>query len=227
LVVEAKSTVEPHKQDRISERFTFGGYGLAQLVGAIKLRVQEQGGVIKRVDAIGKAEAVRRQADYLADRDRLMRDAAWIGELQKSIAETMEQIGRLASEINANHKFNIICGAGYAGLTILRSEYVSMAIGWQQPIMNYVGDRDPHECHLWAAEYSGVLALQGENRFYIEGPKKLKQHNFKVDVAQDRGLMWRVSRTNEDIQPSELADYLMRLFLDLVGRAMLCLPPNR
>jgi hypothetical protein len=200
-------------------RFSFDDYGLAQLVGAIKLRVQEQGGVIKRVDAIGKAEAVRRQADYLADRDRLMRDATWIGELQKSIRETTEQIGRLASEINTSHKFNIVFGAGHHGLTILRSGYVSMAIGWQQPIMNYVGDSDPHECHLWAAEYSGVLALQGENRFYIEQPKRLRQHEFKVDVAQDRGLMWRVSGKNEDIQPSELADYIMRLFLDLVGRA--------
>ncbi len=200
-------------------RFSFDDYGLTQLVGAIKLRVQEQGGVIKRVDAIGKAEAVRRQADYLADRDRLMRDRTWIGELQKSIGETMEQIGRLASEINASHRFDIAFGAGYHGVSVLRSGYVSMAIGWQQPIMNYVGDSDPHECHLWVAEYAGVLSLQGENRLYIEQPKKLMQHKFKVDVAQDRGLMWRVSGKNEDIQPAELADYIMRLFLDLVGRA--------
>jgi hypothetical protein len=60
-------------------RFSFDDYGLPQLVGAIKLRVQEHGGVIKRVDAIGKAEAVKREADYLADKDWLMRDATWIG----------------------------------------------------------------------------------------------------------------------------------------------------
>jgi len=152
-------------------RFSFDDYGLTQLVGAIKLRVQEQGGVIKRVDAIGKAEAVRREADYLADRDRLMRDARWIGELQRSIHEMMDEFVRLASEINASQGLDIVVGPGNYGMTIIRSGYVSMAIGWQQPIMNYVGDSDPYECHLWAAEYSGTLPLHGENRWYVEQPK--------------------------------------------------------
>jgi hypothetical protein len=200
-------------------RFSFDDYGLTQLVGAIKLRLQEQGGVIKRVDAIGKAEAVRREADYLADRDRLMRDAGWIGDLQKSIRETMDELARLASEIDASQRLGIAVGPGIYGLTIIRSGYVSMAIGWQQPIANYVGDSNPHECHLWAAEHSGTLPFHGENRWYLEQPKKLRQHKFKVDVARDRGVMWRVSGKNEYVRPSELADYIMRLFLDLVDRA--------
>jgi hypothetical protein len=200
-------------------RFSFDDYGLTQLVGAIKLRVQEQGGVIKRVDAIGKAETVRREADYLADRDRLMRDTGWIGELQRSIRETMDELGRLASKINASQSLNIVVGPGHFGITIVRSGYVSMAIGWQQPIANYVGDSDPHECHLWAAEHSGMLPLRGEKLWYVEQPKKLRQHKFKVDVAGDRGLMWRVSGKDEYVQPSELADYIMRLFLDLLDRA--------
>jgi hypothetical protein len=200
-------------------RFSFDDYGLTQLVGAIKLRVQEQGGVIKRLDAIGKAEAVRRDADYLADRDRLMRDAAWIGELQKSVGETMTEFSRLASEINASQKLDVVVGPGNYGQMIIRSGYVSMAIGWQQPIINYVGDNASHECHLGVAEYSGILSLQGENRVYLERPKKLNQHNFKVDVGRDRRLIWRISGKNESIQPSELADYIMQLFLDLVDRA--------
>jgi hypothetical protein len=200
-------------------RFSFEDYGLTQLIGAIKLRVQEHGGAIKRVDAMGKAEAVRREADYLADRDRLMRDAGWIGELQRSISETIDELGRLASEINASQGLDIDVGRGIYGLTIVRSGYVSMAIGWQQPIGNYVGDSDPHECHLWAAEHSGVLPFHGERPLYVEQPKKLRQHKFKVDVARDRGLMWRASGENKDVQPSELADYIMRLFLDLVDRA--------
>jgi len=120
-------------------RFSFDDYGLTQLVGAIKLRAQEQGEVIKRVDAMKKADAVRREADYLADRDRLMRDAGWIGELQRSIRETINELGRLASEINASQRLDIVVGPGYG--------------------------------------------------------------------------------KNEEVQPSELADYIMRLFLDLVDRA--------
>jgi hypothetical protein len=94
-----------------------------------------------------------------------------------------------------------------------------MALGWQQPIMNYVGDSPPHECHLWAAEFSGTLPLYGENLWYVEQPKKLKQHKFKVDVGRDRGLAWRVDRKTDYVQPSQLADHIMQLFLDLVARA--------
>ena len=38
-------------------------------------------------------------------------------------------------------------------------------------------------------------------------------------MTRDRGLMWRVSGKNEAVLPSELADYIMRLFLDLLDRA--------
>jgi hypothetical protein len=96
-------------------RFSFEDFGLTQLVGAIKLRVQEQGGVIKRVDAKGKAEAVKREADYLADRDRLMRDAVWIQELNRSVRQTMDDLARLASEIKASQGLDIVAGPGHFG----------------------------------------------------------------------------------------------------------------
>lgn len=94
-----------------------------------------------------------------------------------------------------------------------------MGIGWQQPILNYVGDYEANECHLWAAEYSGLLELPGETRWYVERPKKLKNHKFKVGVAPDRGLVWQVDGKKEYILPSELADHILRLFLDLMSRA--------
>jgi hypothetical protein len=42
-------------------RFGFADYGLNQLVGAIKLRVQEHGGEMKQLDALGKARRVKRE----------------------------------------------------------------------------------------------------------------------------------------------------------------------
>ena len=109
---------------------------------------------------------------------------------------------------------------GSYGLTIIRSGYVSMAVGWQQPIANYVGDSDPHECHfVGCGIFSGTLPIHGESLWYVNQPKKLMQHIFKVDVARDRGPMWRVGGKSECVLPFELADYIMRLFLDLVDRA--------
>jgi hypothetical protein len=95
-----KTSVLPGWLPPTHVRFSYDDYGLTQLIGAIKLRVQEHGGAIKRVDALGKAEAVKREADYFADRDRLMRDATWIAELRRSISDAMAELVRLASEIN-------------------------------------------------------------------------------------------------------------------------------
>jgi hypothetical protein len=55
-----------------------------------------------------------------------------------------------------------------------------------------------------------MLPLGGENRWYVEQPKRLSHRKFKVDVARDRGQIWRVSGKDE---------YIMRLFLDLLDRA--------
>jgi hypothetical protein len=53
-------------------------YGIEQLVGAIKVRVRELGGVIKPRDAMSEANRVHREAEYLKDREAFMGDRRWI-----------------------------------------------------------------------------------------------------------------------------------------------------
>src|SRR5262249_45264683 len=55
-------------------RFVLQEYGIDQLVGAIKARVQERGGRIKKPDAVSRARRVRQEAEFLAERARLFRD---------------------------------------------------------------------------------------------------------------------------------------------------------
>jgi len=172
-------------------RCNMDDYSIEQLVGAIKNKVQENGGTIHRADAKSEAIRVRDEANYLADRDRLMRDYDWIAHVRKSISDTITEIGRLITEVNAESRLDIGFGTNKLGVTVLRSGYVSMGIGWQQPISNYVGDSDPNECHLWANEFSGMLGLTNEYLWYVEHPKKLKAHNFKVDVGRDRKVVWQ------------------------------------
>jgi hypothetical protein len=47
-------------------RFDSDAYGVEQLVGAIKLRVQEQGDVIEPPNAMTEARRIGREAAYLA-----------------------------------------------------------------------------------------------------------------------------------------------------------------
>ena len=198
-------------------RFNFADYGIDQLVGAIKLRVQEQGGTIKALDALGKAKAVKSEADYLADRDRLMRDRVWIEGMRNSIRETLAVVGTLARKLKEEHGLDVAFGT-QDRMGVLRTGFVSVGIGWKQPIFNYVGDYGADECYLRVAEFSGLLALPGEQRWYLEAPKVQKEWKFKVDVARDRSLVWRLG-TQEEIPASQLADRIVQIFLDLVSRA--------
>jgi hypothetical protein len=200
-------------------RFGFADYGLNQLVGAIKLRVQEHGGEMKQLDALGKAKRVKREEVYHADRERLMGDRRWIEDVvHRSLRETMIEIAELVGKVNAESEFNIQCGVADKGC-VLRSGWVSMVVAWHQPIFNRVSDHEHDECYLRATEFSGTVLLPGERGFVMHQPKQLKQTKFKVDVAQDRALMWKVVGTNAEISPAKLADTVVQLFLDLMSRA--------
>jgi hypothetical protein len=217
MFVELEKTTLPKWLPGPHIRFNFADYGIDQLVGAIKFRVQEQGGTIKPLDALEKAKAVKSEADYLADRDRLMRDGVWIDGLHGSIRQTLAQIGILAKKLKEEHGLDVAFGT-QDRMGILRTGFVSVGIGWKQPIFNYMGDHGKDECHLRVAEFSGLLALPNERLMYLEAPKVLKEWKFKVDVAHDRSSVWRLGK-NETIPAAQLADRIVQIFLDLVSRA--------
>jgi hypothetical protein len=200
-------------------RFSAVDYTIDQLVGGIKVRVQEHGGTIVPLDAMGEAKRVQREATYLADRESLMRDRRWIEEnVHRSLRATMQEIIRLVDEANTAHGFQIQRGANDMSC-VLRSGFVSMGIGWHQPIFNLVCDRGSDECHLRVVEFSGTLILPGERAWVMQKPRMLKEHRFKVEVALTRELVWVERGKREHIMPGLLADRIVKLFLSLISRA--------
>ena len=200
-------------------RFAFEQYGVDQLVGAIKLRIQELGGKLLPPDAMTEARRVASEATYLQDREGLLRDRAWIeSAVHRAVGETMQELRHLAQEANSRHGFQIVCGAKDR-VCVMRSGFVSFDVGWKQPIFNYVGRNSSGDCYLRATEFSGGINLPDEQGSFMEKPQKLKEHRFYVEVAHDRTLVWVESGNKERIHPSKLADQLMRLFFDLISHA--------
>jgi hypothetical protein len=200
-------------------RFDFEQYGVDQLVGAIKLRIQEQGGKLLPPDAMTEAKRVASEATYLRDRERLLRDRAWIeNTVHRAVRETMQELCRLAQEANSQHGFQIVCGAKDR-ICVMRSGLVSFGVDWEQPIFNNVGRDTDADCYLLATEFSGGINLPDEYGYFIRKPKKLKEHRFYVEVAHDRTLVWLGNGKKERVHPSQLADRLMRLFFDLISCA--------
>jgi hypothetical protein len=201
-------------------RFGMQAYGMEGLVGVIKARVQEQGGKLVPVDAVTEMARVQREANFLADREDMMRDRRWIeGTVHANITRSLQELMELMRKANADHGFDIV-GAADTKSCVMRSSFISLGIGWHQPIFNRVED-DPHhgECFLHAAEFSGTLILPGERAWVMNQPVELKRHKFKVDVSETRELIWKESGKKIIIPASGLADHFMRIFLDLLSRA--------
>ena len=171
-------------------RFAFEEYGFEQLVGAIKLRVQEAGGSLSPPDALSEAKRVQREAEFIKDRDWLMRDRAWIEKtVHSALRQTMQQLYGLAEAAKCEHNLNVEC-AVHDMTCVLRSGFVSMGMSWKQPIYNFVG-RDAHsDCFVWVKEFSGFVKLPQERGFYIHEPRLLTERRFRVDLALDRTLVW-------------------------------------
>ncbi len=199
-------------------RCVLGDFTIDQLVGAIKNKVQELGGVIHRPDAMSEAQRVRRQAEYLADRDTMMRNRAWIeGAVHRSLGETFQKVERLVAQVNKDHGFQIVCRANSYQSCVMRSGFVSLGCSWYQPIFNYVGT-DPHgDCYLRIAEFSGALLLPGENALVIHKPRVLKEQRIKVGVNENRELVWLDGE--EQIEPERLADHILMILMNLISRA--------
>ncbi len=200
-------------------RFGMQVYGMEGLVGVIKARVQEHGGKLVPVDAVTEMARVKRERNYLEDREDLMRDRRWIeGVVHANIEHSLQDVIALMGEANADHGFNIV-GKAQGKVCVMRSGFVSLGIGWHQPIFNRVEDDQAGECFLRASEFSGTLSLPGENAWVMHKPTELKRHKFKVDVSETRELIWKESGKKTRIAAPMLADHIMRIFLDLLSRA--------
>jgi hypothetical protein len=199
-------------------RFGMEAYGMAGLAGVIKARVQEHGGKLVPADAASEMRRVQREKAFLADRENMMSDRRWIeGTVHASIRSALEEVVRLAEMANAEHGFEIRAGA-QDKTCVLRSGFVSLGIGFQQPIFNRVSDYERDECYLRASEFSGSVLLPGERGWIMHQPRELKRHKLKVDVSEVRSLVWREG-SKTIIPADKLGDHLFRIFLDLLSRA--------
>ena len=205
-------------------RFAWEDYGIEQLIGAIKLRVQEQGGAIVPLNAKDEAKRVLREAEFLARREAMMSSAQWIADtVHRALREMITDVVRLAKETSAPG-LEITAAANNIAVAntmacVLRSGFVSMLMVWKQPIYGRVSDYGKDECYLRAAEFSGAVVLPSEGLMVLAEPRPLKEHKFKVEVAHDGSLVWVEKGKKEHIDASKLAERIIILFLDLVSRA--------
>jgi hypothetical protein len=194
-------------------RFNFKDYGIEQAVGAIKARVQERGGTIARPNAAADAARIHREAQFLADRDRLFRDQQWIMDtVSPAVKATFETMDQIARDLMAQTGIRFQSGAN-DGQCVLRNNRVSLHLGWRQTYTNVIYEH----AGFTATEYNAHIGLPV---MYWREPPVLRQYKFKPALTLTRDICWIDEEDpNELLSPYDLADRCVRLFLDLVGRA--------
>jgi hypothetical protein len=168
-------------------RFAFERYGIDELVGAIKLRVQEHGGTIEKPDAASRAKRVHREADFLAERARLFGDRAWIeGTLHASIRAIVRSAVDLVNAHGKTMQPQIRTEARTVDAKdfhcVMTDERVSVAAGWKQGIFR-------EEAYLFVREFSGSVMVSHGG--IISRPELLKEQKFVVELNANRELVWR------------------------------------
>ena len=197
-------------------RFNFNDFGIEQAIGAIKARVQETGGTLSRPNAAADAARIHREAQCIADRDRLFRDQRWIMDtVSPAVKATFETMDQIARDVMSQTGIAFQSGAN-DGQCVLRNHRVSLQVGWRQTYTNVIYEH----AGFTATEYNAQIGLPNERVMYWREPPVLRQYKFKPALSLTRNICWVDERhPHELLSPHDLADKCVRLFLDLVGRA--------
>lgn len=198
-------------------RFALEQYGIEQLAGAVKARVQQQGGKLSRPTAMAKARQVQHEADRRADEARLFRDQQWIeGTLHPRIEALLARISDLAGEISRELGMKIVAVAEGWRL-ILRDHRVTMNVQWRQTYTNVADDRT--NSGLLVTEHNGPLHLPRERMMLLFRPTEISRRLFMPGLSLARGVVWREDRSNTPpVDDEELAQRVVTDFVSLIDR---------
>jgi hypothetical protein len=193
-------------------RFNYADYGLEQAVGAIKARVQENGGQHLPLTATRKAEIF--QAEELFRLDKLrMNSHEGVKKVLDRVAELFAQIEKHCADINARGLLQIACGTGSQSCT-MTDGHVGLVVAWHQRYMNALDDS-----FLVIREFFGGLILPSEmgRRMYFDQPRKLRETKYSPDLSLAREYGWTQGRGTEFLSTSALAERCVIRFVDLAG----------
>jgi hypothetical protein len=201
-------------------RFNYAEYGLEQAVGAIKARVQENGGKSVRLTPAKRAEILLAEQQYLEDKSR-MNSHAGLNQIVKSVRRLFDEIQRHCKELNESGRAFIRCEVVFAEESavqtcVITNDEVGMTVVWNQPWANILDDAG-----LVVREFKDRLMLPSEmtHRTYVDQPRKDREVVYSPDLSLAREYGWK-DRKTEFFSSEALAEKCVISLLDLSSRVM-------
>jgi hypothetical protein len=199
-------------------RCVLGDFTLDQLVGAIKLRVQERGGQVVKASPLELAKRLRAEELLRQDERKFFRDDPFIKETAaKVVDELMKELIAQVEGIKVEVGSQWTCGyesegAGVRG--VLRYGRVGLEVWWRQIYTNVMED-----VALECTEYNGALVLRSENRVPYYEPQKLGQKKYYPTLNMGREMRWiEKSKPEQLMSNGDVVEKVIEQFLSLVDR---------
>ena len=185
-------------------RFNLADFGLEQAIGAIKLRVQDAGGILRQESLADRARRAEERAAFIRETEQLRRSERGVAGVRASALDLVSRIQRLSTEASGAPGLHLEVAARDVGIGI-RTPKVSLYIQWINSYANWLDDSP-----LVVRVYRGAIILPGENRMYLREPEALEEHRYDPDRSQSLGWCWR-DDAGRQVSSSAIADQVNRV----------------
>jgi hypothetical protein len=195
-------------------RFDLGEYTLDQVIGAIKLRVAEQGGHYQPLTPLKRAELLRAEQEYEWDRSS-MRSQDGIGKILGQTRELFAEIDRQCADVRAHGHLDIECEVNQQ-TCLLRFEGVGMIVIWHQLYSNTLDHSG-----LSVDEYAGHLRFNRDRGPFVhfQNPDHIKHTDYEPELSRSREYGWKLAgKSAEFIPTNAMAEKCVMQFMDLIDR---------
>jgi hypothetical protein len=211
VMLDAKST-PPTWLPETYIRLDYGTYGHDALIGAIKMRAQERGSVLKVETAADRAKRAQSSELLRADRDRKLAHEG--SEAARREHQTLRE------------KLNKILADSQAELTTIKLEYGNDSNGYiiradAVGLNFYLHTTVPvTESRIVVQEFDGPLILPANRGRYMhvigEEPRVIAKSEFYFDYDHAYGWCWRSKGSKGTLITTEiLAEHITKRLFDL------------
>lgn len=196
-------------------RFNASDFSVDQAVGAIKARVQEQGGQFEPMTPAKLVELYKADEDYHIALSSLGSQSS-ITEIRAEVTRLFDLIGQGVDAIIAGGygdlKWEAPVPQGYSAQFgfLLSSSTDALNVSWTQAYMNSL-----EHASLQVREFEQHLLLSAEmvGRYYIETPQPVRTTKYKPWLSRTRARVWRDAK-DEMLTSEALADFLIMQFVE-------------
>jgi len=199
-------------------RLNYADFGLEQAVGAIKARVQEQGGQPQPLTPKKRAEMFKADELFRRDKSRMNSEEGLV-KVVKNVAELFCRIEKHTADVNAEGSLEIRCAKDFRERNsyqtcAITDGHVGLTVVWHQTFTNTLSDSA-----LIVREYNGGLILPGEtHRVHLVEPSQLREIRYSPELSFAREYGWKEENQTEFLSSDALAQRCVIQFVDLVNR---------